>query len=96
MTANGASVRPGDLFASGTVSGPTPGSEGSFIELTWRGERPIDLPDGTTPLVPARRRPGDAAGLGGLRSDDPHRPRVGDRHDRPGRRATVPEQNGAR
>ena len=47
MTANGASVRPGDLFASGTVSGPTPGSEGSFIELTWRGERPLELPDGT-------------------------------------------------
>jgi fumarylacetoacetase len=48
MTANGASARPGDLFASGTVSGPTAGSEGSFIELTWRGERPIVLPDGTT------------------------------------------------
>ncbi len=48
MTANGASVRAGDLFASGTVSGPTAGSEGSFIELTWRGERPIELPDGTT------------------------------------------------
>ena len=29
------------------MSGPTPGTEGSFIELTWRGERPIDLPDGT-------------------------------------------------
>ncbi|MFA9565622.1 MAG: fumarylacetoacetate hydrolase family protein, partial [Acidimicrobiales bacterium] len=48
MTANGASVRPGDLFASGTVSGPTTGSEGSFIELTWRGERPLDLPDGSS------------------------------------------------
>ncbi len=47
MTINGASVRPGDLFASGTVSGPTPGSEGSFIEMTWRGERPIELPDGS-------------------------------------------------
>ena len=47
LTTNGASVRPGDLFASGTVSGPTSGSEGSFIELTWRGERPLDLPDGT-------------------------------------------------
>ncbi len=47
MTANGASVRPGDLFASGTVSGPTSGSEGSLIELTWRGERPIELPDGS-------------------------------------------------
>jgi fumarylacetoacetase len=48
LTANGASVRPGDLFASGTVSGPERGSEGSFIELSWGGERPITLPDGTT------------------------------------------------
>jgi fumarylacetoacetase len=48
MTTNGADVRAGDLFASGTVSGPTSGSEGSLIELTWRGERPIELPDGTT------------------------------------------------
>lgn len=47
MTTNGAHVRPGDLFASGTVSGPTAGSEGSLIELTWRGDRPIDLPDGS-------------------------------------------------
>lgn len=48
LTVNGASTHAGDLFASGTVSGPAPGSEGSFIELTWRGERPLDLPDGTT------------------------------------------------
>ncbi|HTX58817.1 MAG TPA: fumarylacetoacetase [Verrucomicrobiae bacterium] len=45
-TCNGASTRPGDLFASGTISGSQPGSEGSLIELTWRGERPIKLPDG--------------------------------------------------
>ena len=47
LTVNGASTRSGDLFASGTVSGPSPGSEGSLIELTHRGERPLDLPDGT-------------------------------------------------
>jgi fumarylacetoacetase len=47
-TANGASTRPGDLFASGTVSGPDPGTLGSLIELSWRGERPLTLPDGTT------------------------------------------------
>ena len=47
VTVNGASTRPGDLVASGTVSGPTPGSEGSLIELAWRGQRPIELPDGT-------------------------------------------------
>jgi len=45
-TINGAVARPGDLFASGTVSGAAPGSEGSLIELTWNGERPIVLPDG--------------------------------------------------
>ena len=38
LTVNGASVRTGDLFASGTISGPEHGQEGSFIEL-WRGER---------------------------------------------------------
>lgn len=38
LTVNGASVRTGDLFASGTISGPEEGQQGSFIEL-WRGER---------------------------------------------------------
>jgi fumarylacetoacetase len=45
-TANGAIARAGDLFASGTISGSQPGSEGSLIELTWRGQRPIELPNG--------------------------------------------------
>ena len=47
-TVNGASVRTGDLFASGTISGPDRGSEGSLIELTWNGEHPIRLGDGST------------------------------------------------
>jgi fumarylacetoacetase len=47
-TVTGASVNTGDLFASGTISGPEPGSEGSLIELTWNGERPVELADGTT------------------------------------------------
>ncbi|WP_042387756.1 fumarylacetoacetase [Streptacidiphilus melanogenes] len=47
MTVNGASVRPGDLFASGTVSGPERGTEGALIELTWNGERPAQLADGS-------------------------------------------------
>jgi fumarylacetoacetase len=38
---NGAVVRPGDLYASGTISGPVSGSEGSLIELTRNGERPL-------------------------------------------------------
>jgi fumarylacetoacetase len=47
-TANGARTRAGDLFASGTISGTSPDSYGSLIELTWRGERPIDLGNGET------------------------------------------------
>ncbi|MDQ3752268.1 MAG: fumarylacetoacetase [Actinomycetota bacterium] len=46
-TSNGARLRTGDLFTSGTVSGPSPGTYGSMIELTWSGERPIVLPDGS-------------------------------------------------
>jgi fumarylacetoacetase len=45
-TVNGCNLRPGDLLASGTISGPDPGSYGSLLELTWGGERPISLPTG--------------------------------------------------
>ncbi|MEQ8841627.1 MAG: fumarylacetoacetase [Acidimicrobiales bacterium] len=48
MTVNGASTSTGDLFASGTVSGPSPGSHGSLIEMTANGVAPIELPDGST------------------------------------------------
>jgi len=47
LTANGACLRPGDLFASGTVSGPEPEQAGSLIELTAGGEQGIVLPDGS-------------------------------------------------
>ncbi|MGI8685908.1 MAG: fumarylacetoacetase [Acidimicrobiales bacterium] len=47
-TVNGARVRPGDLVASGTVSGPDAGSEACLLELTHAGERPLSLPDGST------------------------------------------------
>ena len=47
-TVNGAVAAPGDLFASGTISGDRPGSQGSLIELTWNGERPLQLEDGET------------------------------------------------
>jgi fumarylacetoacetase len=46
-TVNGASLRTGDLLASGTVSGPDRAQRGSLIELTWNGTEPIELPDGT-------------------------------------------------
>lgn len=47
-TVNGCNLRPGDLLASGTVSGPTPGSYGSLLELTWRGKTPLTFPSGET------------------------------------------------
>jgi fumarylacetoacetase len=47
MTVNGASLRTGDLYASGTVSGPERDQRGSFLELGWGGREPFDLPDGT-------------------------------------------------
>jgi len=46
LTVNGASLRTGDLFASGTISGPDPGQRGSFLELSWGGTEP--LPGGRT------------------------------------------------
>ena len=46
MTVNGASLRTGDLFASGTISGPEPGQRGSLLELSWGGQEPFG--DGRT------------------------------------------------
>ncbi|CAI9536351.1 unnamed protein product [Staurois parvus] len=47
-TITGCNVRPGDLLASGTISGPDPSSFGSMLELSWRGSKPIDLGNGHT------------------------------------------------
>lgn len=47
-TITGCNMRPGDLLASGTISGPQPEMYGSLLELTWRGENPVTLSDGTT------------------------------------------------
>jgi fumarylacetoacetase len=46
-TVNGCNVNVGDVLASGTISGSTPDSYGSLLELTWRGTKPIQLPDGS-------------------------------------------------
>ncbi len=43
---NGCNLRPGDLIASGTVSGPEPDARGCLLELTWRGRDPVTLPNG--------------------------------------------------
>jgi fumarylacetoacetase len=45
-TLNGAATRPGDLFATGTVSGADAGSWGSLLEITWGGSRAVELPSG--------------------------------------------------
>jgi len=47
MTSNGASARTGDVFASGTVSGPERDQRGCLLELTWNGTEPLTLPDGS-------------------------------------------------
>jgi fumarylacetoacetase len=44
QTVNGCNIQVGDLYASGTISGPDPGSYGSMLELTWKGSKPITLP----------------------------------------------------
>jgi fumarylacetoacetase len=48
LTVNGASLRTGDLLASGTISGPEPKERGSLIELSWAGRDPVELPGGET------------------------------------------------
>jgi fumarylacetoacetase len=46
-TSNGCRVNSGDMMGSGTISGPTPDSYGSMLELTWGGKNPIKLNNGT-------------------------------------------------
>ena len=47
-TVGGCNLQPGDLLASGTISGATEESRGCMLELTWRGANPLQLPDGKT------------------------------------------------
>ena len=46
-TVNGCNINVGDMYASGTISGPTPDSYGSMLELAWKGTKPLLMPDGT-------------------------------------------------
>jgi fumarylacetoacetase len=73
-TVNGTNVRPGDLYASGTISGAEPGSSGSLIELTWGGRDPLRLADGSErtflldgDTVVLRGRCGDRVSFGEVR-----------------------------
>jgi fumarylacetoacetase len=46
-TVNGCNIQVGDLYASGTISGPSPGSYGSMLELSWNGQKPLQLSNGS-------------------------------------------------
>jgi fumarylacetoacetase len=47
QTVNGCNINSGDMYGSGTISGPTPDSYGSMLELSWKGTKPIKLNDGS-------------------------------------------------
>ncbi len=47
QTVNGCNTQVGDIYASGTISGPTPDSLGSMLELSWNGQRPLRMADGS-------------------------------------------------
>lgn len=47
QTVNGCNLNVGDMYASGTISGPEATEFGSMLELSWRGTKPIAMPDGT-------------------------------------------------
>jgi fumarylacetoacetase len=46
QTVNGCNIRIGDMYGSGTISGPAPDSYGSMLELSWQGTKPIPLNEG--------------------------------------------------
>jgi fumarylacetoacetase len=46
-TVNGCNIKVGDMYASGTISGPTPDSYGSMLEISWQGKNPVQMPDGS-------------------------------------------------
>ena len=47
QTSNGCNIQIGDMYASGTISGKDENSYGSMLELTWKGTKPLTLPDGS-------------------------------------------------
>lgn len=46
-TSNGCNVRSGDMMASGTISGSEEGQYGSMLEISWKGTKPVTMPDGS-------------------------------------------------
>ena len=69
----GAIVGPGDLYASGTISGSEPGSQGCLLELTWNGERPLDLAGNERSFL----EDGDTVVITGAAAAADGRPRIG-------------------
>jgi fumarylacetoacetase len=72
-TCNGCNLRPGDIFGTGTISGPTEDSLGSLLEISLGGRQPVTLPsgetrrfleDGDTVIMQARCRREGYAGIG--------------------------------
>jgi len=73
VASNGTAIRPGDLYASGTVSGSGEDEYGSLLELSWNGTRPLDVGDG---IQRTFLEDGDTVGLRGWCQRD-HGPRIG-------------------
>jgi fumarylacetoacetase len=46
-TINGCNIRTGDMMASGTISGSEEGEFGSMLEISWKGTKPVSMPDGS-------------------------------------------------
>lgn len=68
-TVSGCNTRPGDLMGSGTISGPTPDSCGSLLEITWNGQRPLDVEGGQRTFI----EDGDTLTLSGWCQGDGYR-----------------------
>jgi fumarylacetoacetase len=75
LTSNGATIRPGDLLASGTISGEGPAQAGSLLERTWNGRDPLRLASGAERTF---LQDGDTVTLRGWAGGgSPDRPRIG-------------------
>merc|ERR1719276_589977 len=77
----GCNMRPGDLLGSGTISGPTPDSLGSMLELSWKGTRKVKLGAGASPSLAGHTRTflrdGDAVIMKGFAGGGSGQCRVG-------------------
>lgn len=78
-TITGCNLRPGDLLATGTISGPTADSCGSLLELAWRGTKPLTLPTGETRIF---LQDGDELTITGWAQGDGYRVGLGEVYGR--------------